>query len=221
MSRMTPKSRTGNRGALALSEQQKALDLRLVETVVEFMNGASAAVFDWVGPEFAQLADRAGVRNYTPRTRLEFDRHQWKQPEYAEAGLRSYVTAVVSFLGQYEDLSRAEMAAVRDRLNDVLATFQLVTAWQVGDRGALDEVTVPRLDTVDRCCAYVLGLMLLDRHNLRHGIKQCQLRKVILRIDGEAAGWMPHYFIDLPNTKRLYCCDQHAATDRKRRQRQQ
>jgi hypothetical protein len=68
--------------------------------------------------------------------------------------------------------------------------------------------------------------MLMDKHDLRRGIKVCGLMdiKAIARRTGESTVDLnvvvaPHFFIDLPNSKRRFCCTKHGARDRKRRER--
>ncbi len=211
--RLAPRARKSDMRSLAAEQMQ--FDLRLGRSLVSFLNGQDAATaFAWVPAEYARLVDHAGPINFEPTKMLPLDTREWKQPEFAALGLRAQVSAAVSFLSEHATLGHSKLWAVRDRVNEALETFQLVTVWRVNSRGQLEEVSVPRLDSVARCCAYVVGLMLLNRHDLRRGIKECGMKIPISK-----TGYMPHYFMDLPNSKRTYCCARHAATDRKRRER--
>jgi hypothetical protein len=105
-------------------------------------------------------------------------------------------------------------------LDRQMRPLQIVHFWRVRSDGVMLDIALPVLDTVARCCAYVIGLALLDRHNLQRGIKRCRLMKKLPgpdRLRRRHEAW--HWFIDLPNSKQLYCRPQHAAAGRKRRQR--
>lgn len=208
---------------MSLADEQRRFDLRIAESFVAFLNGGRASVFDWVPAELARIAKLAGIESYAPTPLPRLDGRVWPEPELPithETALRSNASAAAHFIDRVLGHGEGgDDTHVLGFLNEQLEPFQLVTVWRVNTRGGIAETTVPRVDSVERCCAYVVGLMLLDRHSLRRGIKECRLEDVLLRREGKVTGWTYHYFMDLPNSKRLYCCSTHAATDRKRRER--
>src|SRR5262249_20675855 len=109
---------------------------------------------------------------------------------------------------------RAEYQRKMDTwLTRQLNMVQIVIFWRVEAHGIV-ETAVPRLDSVERCLAYVIGLWLLDRHSLGRAIKQCPL---IEDPDGarELSPGQPNYatlppwFLQLPTSKRRFCSDRH------------
>jgi hypothetical protein len=99
-----------------------------------------------------------------------------------------------------------EAAMVRDALTEALSALQIGHFWRFAD-DHVEDIAIPRLDTPEPCVAYVLGLAMQDRQGLRKGIKRCRLW---------GPSEQPHYFVDLPNSKQMFCCPRHAATFRKR-----
>ncbi|HUG12607.1 MAG TPA: hypothetical protein VMM36_16445 [Opitutaceae bacterium] len=218
------KARQG--GRQELSEALQRVDLRLARSFVGFLNGDSCReAFDWVPDELSKLATAAKIQ-YQAAKFPDMSVKPDPMKATPEVSLRWAAAVGVYFIecadtsSNQLGLARDEFRHVRTYLSEQLAPFQLITVWQVGNDGTLKETAIPRLDSVERCVAYVLGLMLLDRHNLRRGIKRCR-KQDELQFEGKRipGSVVMHFFLDLPNSKRLYCSEKHAATDRKRRER--
>jgi hypothetical protein len=91
---------------------------------------------------------------------------------------------------------------------------QIVNFWTVNRDMRVEAIEFPRLDTFTRCVGYTLGLALMNRQGFGQAIKACHLRD-----QSQIFHFGVHYFIDVPLSKRIYCCEKHAQTDRKRRER--
>jgi hypothetical protein len=96
-------------------------------------------------------------------------------------------------------------------LDKQLRPLQIVHFWRVNELGRLIDTAIPVLDTVERCCAYLTGMALLNQHDLRRGIKRCRLAANISPGEAMRNLGVWHWFIDLPNSKQMYCCPKHAA----------
>lgn len=213
---------TGQTPAGDIADATAALDLRLARAFVGFLNGGGwREAFAWVPAELERLASLAGV-DYTGVPFAGLDSRPEPHMPTREAALRGDAAMAVQFIDAAvtsQGLDSHEFRHVRDRLNEQLAAFQVINVWRLATDGELREASIPRLDSPERCAAYVLGLMLLDRHDLRRGIKPCKKTDVQILGRGPGARHFTHFFLDLPNSKRLYCSPQHSAVDRKRRER--
>ena len=187
---------------------RREIDERLTRSFVDFLNGKDGpAAFGWVTNELNRAAQWLEVPG-------RFD-HIQQLPDEDQA--RKRALAAMSWIASLDsDLFAQDEAAAELRrlmgfptLAAEIAALQIVHVWRVSRDGTLIDIALPKLDSVTRCCAYVIGLAMLDRHHLRRGIKRCRLPGPV------------HYFINLPNDKRAYCCARHAATHRKRREREE
>lgn len=200
-----------------LSEQ---FELRLARSFVEFMNSKSTGLqaFGWVTQELNGAAKALGAVERFKE--LAGPRDETKLRKTVLNGLRCLEhlqrdSGDLEFAAEFRELAY-------ESLDRQLRALQIVHFWRVRYDGTVLDVALPLLDSVERCCAYVIGLALLDRHNLQRGLKRCRLMATMPpndRLRQPHLVW--HWFIDLPNSKQLYCCPKHAAADRKRRQRRE
>jgi len=184
-------------------------DVRLARSFVDFVNGKDGpAAFGWVTDELNRAAQVLEVQGRFNRIKQPPDETRVRRGAIAAmswvAPLDSDLFERVESGAEYRQLGYETIAAE-------IHALQIVHVWRIGARNcSLTDIALPRLDSVARCCAYVIGLVMLNRRDLKRGIKRCRLPKPT----------PIHYFIDLPNSKQLYCCVQHAATHRKRRERE-
>lgn len=222
--RATGHARTESDGLVSLTDAQIEFDLKLAETFVEFANGAAASVFDWVPAAQSRLASQAGhPMGFNPFPKAD------EATLRADAGGIAFLASHPTYLDSPPGRFPLDLAPIFDFLNRHLAQLQIVTLWRLRRDRTLEECSIPRLDSIERCFAYVLAMVLLDRHHLGRGIKACQLIETkvsALEPGGYARSGVGrltvrmHFFLDVPNSKRIFCCPQHAATHRKRQQRE-
>jgi len=219
---LQPEKQTGQSRSALLSEAQKRFELRLAASVVDVFNRKTppSAAFDWVPSEQHQIAKLAGVEvrwgSDVPRMRDNIDTLKFLEMTIA-------FTIAIGFGERGLDPdSKTDRLFLKD-VRSQLGSIQIVTFWNLLEAGHLEEVSIPRLDTTERCIAYVLGLMLLDRHGLRRGIKACRSSidpdPYAPDATAEEIARNTHFFIDIPNSKRQFCSEKHAQTWRKRVQR--
>jgi hypothetical protein len=183
-------------------------DLRLAASVVAFVNGQNAReAFSWVVEAQRLRVQRAGLAS----SAAEWRDTDWEHIGASNLRWRFRFTSTAQFGTQYADpalhASPRLIAGMDELYSDQIKAVQIVTRWKL-EGGSIHEYSIPRLDSVERCIAYVLGLAMLNRHGLRHAIKRCLFRK--------SPDELHHFFMDIPTTKREFCCDQHAQTHRQR-----
>jgi hypothetical protein len=198
-------------------------DRRLIESALAFGNGDGASeCFGWVAAAVQARARAAGFPDVAALN--------WRLGPVDSDGLRWKFRVA---LGRSSELERSGEAAqpVWDSwFTDQVAEMQIVSKWHVV-KGKLIEVPVPRINTVERCLAYAIGIYLLDRHGFRRAIKQCpfiedpfgepldledKLKRAFDWHAAENIRRMPHWFLQWPLTKQQFCTAQHAATFRQR-----
>jgi hypothetical protein len=216
-----------------LADTQRGFDLGLAHSLVYLLNTGDTSSFDWVPPAqsgFAREAGRQDLR-FPPMPPPNPPVDDTKFDQLDAVGLLTTFDMPRLLNDLRKPRPRATTAALGQGLSrfltDHLSVLQIVTFWTVNPKLEVEEVSIPRLDTVERCIAYVLGMMLLNRHGLLYGMKRCVLTEPL--IDAKTInprtgkprviGTLPHFFLDLPNSKRQFCCVQHAATHRKRQER--
>lgn len=186
-------------------------DVRVAKSTAAYLNGTDGmTAFGWVTNDLNKIARELGVPPAFPALRAAPDDRQTRlQTMLALAALEppgrhSFDASKLGVVGQHLMISG---------IDKLMESMQLIHFWRVRERGRLTEFTIPRLDTVPRCCAYTVGLATLNRHDLRRGIKRCLLPS--LTATSNEQRW--HWFIDLPNSKARYCCVAHATAHRQRR----
>lgn len=197
-------------------------DKRLLESALAFGNGEAArAAFGWVG---AAVGDRAKEAGFTAE---EVRALRWSD-DFVHIGPDDLIWKFRAALGwasamDREKSERGFRARQDEWFSEKLASVQIVSRWRMVN-GVLIESVVPKINSVERCIAYAVGIYLLDRHGLRQAVKQCPF--VSSPLSGLEAffgrsrpGNVPHWFLQWPLSKRRFCCDQHAATYRQREKR--
>lgn len=112
------------------------------------------------------------------------------------------------------DTSPSALAEVDRYLNERLAPLEFATAWR-SEGGAVRRLSIPRLDSPAACMAYVIGSAFMDLDGIGRCLKACQL---VVKPDApeDSFDHWPHYFVDIPLTKRVCCVPEHGNTYRQR-----
>jgi hypothetical protein len=207
---------------------------RLAQAVVDFVNGrvSAEAAFSWVPDAQRLQMARCGL----DAKRIEFDRN-WQSVKHQELRIR-FIACAGSHWGRtlpkpipIESIKAPPevMKQIREAASDPamqarwgrfmqddwrthnLESVQTILFWKMED-GKIREYAIPRLDTVERCVFYIVGLAMLNKYGLGRSIKRCPFRNT----DEQSS---IHFFIEHSVTKREFCTDQHAAAYRQRMKR--
>jgi hypothetical protein len=206
---MTPK---------ALQKAQAKFDRRLLESALKFGNGEGLEeLFAWVPGELQRLAEPV----CTPQD-LKKAAFKWSDGGFDAQYLRWQFRVC---LGRFRRLEPRD----DDLYNGQLSALEMVTKYRLVD-GRLLKVAVPVVNSVARCISYAIHLYMSDAHGLRAAVKECPFVADPLDSMDEEAPWglilnpttdenirrIPHWFLQLPITKRRFCCEQHSAAFRQR-----
>jgi len=91
-------------------------------------------------------------------------------------------------------------------VNSMLLELPMLSFWQVGPNG-LSTVTVPDLDSAERCVAYAVACVAGDRWGMVDRLDYCAFVP--------AGDNRPHLFL-ADNLKQKFCCPGHANAQRQR-----
>lgn len=201
-----------------LDDTGRTFRLRLVHSVKDYVNGTKGAAdaFGWVGAHQREQAQALGLRDswarFTPTARpLNNPNPDHDPTTLARAAFRTAVLLTHPVKGA--TAHGTEM--VRGYLAEQVEALEIIKQWHVV-RGALLQVEVPRLTSPDQCMAYAVGLILSNTDDLGRAVKACRL---VISPDAPESSFdhWPHYFVNLPVTKRVVCCTKHGDTFRGRK----
>jgi hypothetical protein len=198
-----------------------AMDRRLMESALKFGNGDDARTcFDWVSESIQERARAAGC---STRELASLKWAGWAVPA-RDLRWKLRVCLARSLEVQRSPLDAREQHQIDGWFTEQLAEVQTILKCRMVG-GQVLEAPIPRLDSVERCVAYAIRLYLLDAHNFRRAVKQCPFVDDPLNDPLERAlNWhadenirrVPHWFLQWPITKQLFCTKRHAWAYRQR-----
>lgn len=191
--------------ALPSSADEVTFRVTLAQCVAEYVNGTRSqhAAFHWILSWQQAWSSNAGLPcNWA---RWEPD-ETFDDPSPMSSPRRDFRRAM--------QILRPRGASRRTRTKGRLSVLEFATVWRVRE-DKVEQLSMPRLDRPAACMAYVIGSALLNLDDLGHCLKECEF---VVNPEAPPSSFdhWPHYFVNIPLTRRTCCTDKHSAAHRQR-----